>query len=294
VDASPAGSTADHLDLDLTVHQETSVKPKTYAFPLSGTINLSVRLGHGSLTIAARDGLTEATVSITARDTDLLDKVTVEMRGNTLTVHAPRQGGLADLIGGWRKDRDALDVTIEVPTGTAAKLATATAPINVTGSIGPADVATGNAAVDLAAVGGDLRLRYGNGESRVGEVTGSVHLKAGRCEARFGEIGGSLSSGLGSGSLTAATVRGDLHARSGSGSASIEAVYGNVDLATGSGSFTVGVPDGVSARLDVMTGSGILQSDLPVEEAPRKGGRAVTLRARTGSGDVRLVRAPAA
>ena len=267
--------------------------PKTYSFPLVGPISLSARVGHGSLTVAARDGLAEATVTIAARDRDLLDKTTVEMRGSTLTVHAPRQGGLADLIGGWRKG-DRLDVTIEVPTGTAAKLMTATAPIVVTGSIGPSDVATGNANVDLAAVTGDLRLRYGNGESRVGSVTGSVQLKAGRCDARFGDVAGSLSSGLGSGSLNAATVRGDLHSRTGSGSTSVEAVYGNVDLATGSGTLTVGVPDGVSVRLDITTGSGSLHSDLPVEQGPRKGARAVTLRARTGSGDVRLVRAPAA
>jgi hypothetical protein len=267
--------------------------PKTYTFPLVGPISLSARVGHGSLTVAARDGLTEATVTLAARDRDLLDKVTVEMRGSTLTVHAPRQGGLADLIGGWRKG-DRLEVTIEVPTGTAARLVTATAPIAVTGSIGPSDVTTGNANVDLAAVTGDLRLRYGNGESRVGSVTGSVQLKAGRCEARFGEIAGSLSSGLGSGSLNAERVRGDLHARTGAGSTSVEAAYGNVDLATGSGSLTVGVPDGVSVRLDITTGSGSLHSDLPVEQGPRPGARAVTLRARTGSGDVRLVRAPAA
>jgi hypothetical protein len=269
------------------------MNPRTYTFPLTGPISLSARVGHGSLTVAARDGLAEASVTLVARDRDLLDKVTVELRGCTLVVHAPRQGGLADLIGGWRRS-DRLEITIEVPTGTTAKLATATAPITVTGSIGTADVPTGNATVDLAAVCGDLRLRYGNSESRVGSVTGSVQLRGGRCDARFGEVAGSLSSGLGSGSLNAATVRGDVHARSGSGSTTVDAAHGNVDLATGSGTLSIGVPDGVSVRLDVTTGSGSLHSDLPVEQAPRAGARTVTLRARTGSGDVRLVRAAAA
>ena len=76
--------------------------PKTFAFPLVGPISLAARLGHGSLTVAARDGLTEAAVTLTARDRDQLDRITVEMRGSTLTVQAPRQGGLSDLIGGWR------------------------------------------------------------------------------------------------------------------------------------------------------------------------------------------------
>ena len=74
----------------------------------------------------------------------------------------------------------------------------------------------------------------------------------------------------------------------------MEAAYGNIDLATGSGSLTVGIPDGVSVRLDVATGSGQLLSDLPVEDAPKPGSRPVKLRAHTGKGDVRLVRAPAA
>ncbi len=269
------------------------MNPRTRTFPVTGPITLAVRMGHGSLTVAARDDLPEATVTLSG-DPDLLDKVVVELRGDALAVVTPRQGGLADLIGGWRRDRDAVHVVVEVPTGTVARLATATADITVTGRIGAADISTGHATIDVAAVAGDLRLRYGNGDTRVGDVTGSVQLKAGRVDAQFGEIGGSLACGFGSGSLAARQVRGDLHARAGSGSTSVDAAYGNIDLATGSGSLTVGIPDGVSVRLDVRTGAGALHSDLPVEQAPRDGARKITLRAQTGKGDVRLVRAPAA
>jgi hypothetical protein len=270
------------------------MNPTTFTFPLTAPISLMVRLGHGSLTVEARDDLIEATVTLSARGRveELLEKTTVDLRGTTLTVTAPRQGGLPDLLGGWRKDRDAIDVVIVVPTGTAVKLTTATAAITVTGRVGDADIASGNASVDLGTVAGDLRLRYGNGESRVRAVTGSAQVKGGRGELHLGEIGGHLTCGFGSGTLTATLVHGDLHARTGSGSTSVDAAHGNVDLATGSGTLTIGVPDGVSIRLDVMTGSGSLHSDLPVEQAPRAGARAITLRAR--SGDVRLVRAPAA
>jgi hypothetical protein len=47
----------------------------------------------------------------------------------------------------------------------------------------------------------------------------------------------------------------------------------------------------VAARLDVMTGSGQLRSDLPVADTPNPAARAISVRARTGSGDVHLVRA---
>ncbi len=269
--------------------------PRT-TFPVTGPLTLVVRLGHGSVSVEARDDLTEAAVRLTPRDndSDALDRIAVEMRGSTLAVVAPRQGGLTELFSGRRKDREAVDAVIEVPTGTRLKLTTAGDHITVAGRCGTADVTTGNATIDLDTIEGDLRLRYGNGESRVATVTGSLRLQAGRGDAHVGEVGGRLECGFGSGALVAAVVRGDLRARSGSGSAQVDAAYGDVDLATGSGSLTVGVPDGVSAHLDLLTGSGRVHSDLPVERAPRPGGRTVTLRARTGSGDVHLVRAPAA
>lgn len=272
----------------------TTQNPKTHAFPLTGSINLAVQLGHGTLTVDAREDLTEATVTLAAREPEVLERFKVELRGSTLTVSGPHQRGLSDLLGSWRKERHAVDLTVVVPAGTAAKLETATAPITVTGRIGPAVVSTAHASIELATVTGDLRLMYGNGESRVDAVTGSVQLKAGRADAQFGRILGSITSGLGSGSLAATEVRGDLHARAGSGSTSVDAAYGNIDLATGAGSLTVGIPDGVSVRLDVATGAGRLLSDLPVEDAPKSGSRPVKLRARTGKGDVHLVRAPAA
>lgn len=254
------------------------MSPTLTTFPINGPITLVARLGHGSVLVAARDGLAEATAQLTPREpgSDILEHFAVELKGTALAVVAPRPGGITELFGARRKDRQAVDVVITVPTGTPLKLATAAADITVTGRCGKADVVTGNAAIDLDVVDGDLRLRAGKGEARIGGVSG--HLD---CE-------------FGSGTLLAALVRGNLRARAGSGSARVEAAYGDVDLATGYGSLTVGLPDGVSAQLDVRTGSGRLHSELPVEQAPRPGGRTVALRAHTGSGDVHLVRAPAA
>lgn len=270
--------------------------PLTHTFPLTGRtgpVQLAVRLGHGSLTVVARDDLAAATVTLSGPDPDVLARCAVEMRGRAIVVVASRPG-VSDLMGAWRKDRNAVYVSVEVPASTTAKLATATADITVHGRLGTTDVATGHAAVDLGDIDGDLRLRTGNGHSRVGAVTGSVQFKGGRVDAQFGAIDGSLVCGFGSGSLIVARVQGDVRVRAGSGSTSVDAAHGNVDLATGSGALTIGVPDGVSVRLDVMTGSGGLHSDLPLVQAPRPGARAITLRAQTGSGDVRLVRAPAA
>ena len=54
---------------------------------------------------------------------------------------------------------------------------------------------------------------------------------------------------------------------------------------------SIGLPSGVTARLDVMTGAGQVRSELPVTDQPAERSGAITVRARTGNGDVRLFRA---
>jgi hypothetical protein len=263
-------------------------------FPLSGPINLAVRIGHGKVTVDAQDDITEASVRLDARpgSEDLLAQTTVELAGPTLTVSAPRQGGIFDLpvLGGQKTGRG-LEVHVVVPSGTAVKISTVTAPIVVVGRVGGADITFGAADAGLRHVDGDLRLRFGSGAVKVVRVTGSVQLRSGAGTAEFGEIGGDLSSGCGSGNLRVRTVRGAVRSRTGSGAARLGEVHGDVDVASGSGGVEIGLPAGVTARLDLHTGSGQVRSDLPIEDAPRSSDSAITLRARTGSGDVHLFRA---
>jgi hypothetical protein len=266
-------------------------------FPLTGPINLQVRLGHGSVTVTAHDDLSEASVRLTPRDpsSDILERMTVELRGPTLTVNAPHQGGLADLVAGWKRDRDAVDAEIDVPAGTALKIVTASADVIVRGRCGGADVTTGSATIEMATVDGDLRLRSGNASSRVQTVLGSVVVRSGAGDAHFGEVTGALRSGFGSGDLEVAVVRGTVRSRAGSGDARIGAAFADVDLASGSGGVSIGLPPGFAARLDVTTGAGQVQSELPIDDAARAGNTPISVRARTGTGDIRIFRAePAA
>jgi hypothetical protein len=265
----------------------------TQTFPLDGPINLQARLGHGSITVNAEDDATEAAVTLTPRvkGADILERIAVELSGRTLSITAPRKGGVFDLPFFGGHGREAVDVVVTVPTGTATKISTFTADITVRGRIGGADIAAGASNIDVDRVGGDLRLRYGSGACTVAEVTGSVEARSGAGSARFGRIGGSLTSGCGSGELEVRSVHGRVRSRSGSGSASLGAVYDDVDLASGSGPVRIGVPAGQRARLDLTTGSGEVDSDLPISSTPLHKGRAITIRARTGSGDIRLFRA---
>lgn len=264
-------------------------------FPLSGPINLHVRLGQGKLTVTTVDDATEASVTLTAlgKNTDILDRITVGMNGRTLEVLTPREGGLIDFLGGWKRDAASVDAEITVPSGTAVKLTTFTADITVVGRTGGADLATGTGAIVVGEVDGDLRLRFGSASSRVQRVTGSATVRSGSGDAIFGEVLGDLEAGFGSGDLRADVVRGSSRLRAGSGDLRVDAVYGDVDFTCGSGEMSLGLPAGVSARLDVRTGSGQVRSDLPIDDDRSGTGPAITIRARTGSGDVRLFRAAA-
>ena len=265
----------------------------TQTFPLTGPINLKVRLGHGSLTVTTADDLAEATVSLTPREatSDIAERIAVAMNGPTLEVTLPRKGGLADLIGKWRHERDGVDAEITVPSGTALDLTTYTADIAVHGRSGGADVTTGSGAIALGHVDGDLRLRDGHSTARVDRVTGSAVVQSGAGSVSFGEVGGRVQAGFGSGDIVIGTARGSVRSRSGSGNARFDAVYGDVDFASGAGQVSIGLPAGVAARLDVQTGTGDVVSDLPIEDHRTGTGTSITVRARIGSGDVRLFRA---
>jgi DUF4097 and DUF4098 domain-containing protein YvlB len=267
----------------------------TSTFPLTGPINLDVRVAFGSLTVHADDGVTDALVQVEPVDptSDVLDRTVIHMNGNTLVVATPRRGGVFDLgiFGGPQDIRDSVDVTVTVPSGTAMKLSSFTAPITTLGRSGSADVTAGAAAVTLDTVDGELRLRFGSGNADVRAVTGAVQARSGSGNARFGEITGDVTCACGSGGLDIVLARGKVRSRSGSGTASLGAVYGDVDLASGSGTVAIGLPDGHSARLDITTGSGRVESDLPVDKAPAEAAKKISIRARTGSGDIRLFRA---
>jgi hypothetical protein len=262
-------------------------------FALDGPINLQVRLGYASLTVYAEEGRAEAQVDVDARGHAAAgDRVSVELAGRTLSISAPRQGGLLDLMPGSRRP-DLVDVTVRVPAGTAMKISSFTGAVTVRGRSGGADIATGVADINLDVIDGDLRLRYGGATARVGEVRGSASVRSGAGDAVLDAVAGDLSCGCGTGALEVGPVGGRVRWRAGSGSARFASVHNDVDLASGSGAVSIGLPTGITARLDVTAGSGRVSSELPIESGPSGAGRPITVRARTGSGEIRLFRAAA-
>lgn len=260
-------------------------------FPLSGAVSLDAKVGVGSVTVHARDELTEAAVTVTPRDagSDVAERTRIDLVGSTLTVHVPKLGGVLDLFGG-RMSRAALDIEVIVPSGTPLKINSYGADVTVTGRCGSTDIGAGSSRTELEYVDGDLRLRYGSGPARVGRVTGPATIKSGSGDVHIEEGAQRVVMACGSGTLEIGVAHGPVWMRAGSGQASIGVAEADVDLATGSGGLEVGLRPGQTARLDVTTGSGQLRSDLPLKDARPATGSVITIRARTGNGDVRVGR----
>jgi hypothetical protein len=262
---------------------------------LTEPITLHIRLGHGRLTVDMRDDLSEATVRLTPRvgGADLLDRIKVELRGTTLNVTGPRQGGLVDVVRSWRAS-DTVDVRVEVPTGTGLNVASANDDITVTGRSGDVDIATSATRLGLDDVDGALRMRYGKAECHVDTVTGPVKVSGGGGSVTIAEAGGPVVCQLGRGELDVQLARGAVHVRSGYGAVRVAEAHGEIDAATGFGPIDIGVPVGVAAHVAATTGHGEVVAGATLEQRPAAGAPRITVRARTGMGDITLRRVGAA
>ncbi len=185
-----------------------------------------------------------------------------------------------------------LEVTITAPQGSRIAARTGAGDVTVTGIAGWAAVRTGAGSATLEAVDGDADVTTGSGDVAVGPVSGRTRVRTGSGTIRLADVGGTTDVKAGSGDVDLGVVSGDLGVRTGSGDLRIaDARSGRYELTTGSGELRVGVHPGVTAELDLSSGSGSARSDLEVGGAAPTGGAAVHVRGRTGSGDVLVTRA---
>lgn len=267
------------------------------SFPLSSKMNLDCRFSTGSLTVRAQDNLTEARVTVAARaDERILEHFQVELSGRTIVVREQRERGgsfFENLFG--RGNDNGVDVVVELPAGSDVSAVVHSADIQMHGRVGSADIGSGSSSVELDEVDGDLRVRGGSGDVWVRRVLGASNLRGGSGKVRIGEAGKDINVGLGSGDLAIGAAHGRVRMRSGSGGTVIGLAEGDVDVVSGSGAVTIGLSAGQPARLDVLTGSGRLHTAMPLQDRAPSAAKLVpiTVRARTGAGDVTIQRADA-
>ncbi|MGI8869573.1 MAG: DUF4097 family beta strand repeat-containing protein [Mycobacteriales bacterium] len=176
---------------------------------------------------------------------------------------------------------------------TEATAGTGSGDIGVESVGANAKLSTGSGDIAVETVGADASISTGSGEISAGRVGGRAKLSTGSGNISTTCVGGNLEASTGSGDLEAGTVDGDTKMGAGSGNIRIERAGGGVQVKNASGDIEIGVAAGLLVALDVHTLTGELSSELDATDAagPIHGERAVDVKARSVSGNIRLHRA---
>ncbi len=151
---------------------------------------------------------------------------------------------------------------------------------------------TGAGNVEIASVSGSVDTKTGAGKVTVGKVGANATIVTAAGNATVGDIGGSGKFKTAHGNIEVERAGDNLEAFTASGNVDVgRADHGRVRAKTVSGRVSVGVPQGVSALLDISTLSGRVRSDLAASGAPGEGEACVELILSTVSGNVNVARA---
>lgn len=250
---------------------------------LADVHRLRVRLIGGRVDVVAHDG-DEVRLEVAGVQGQPLE---VLRHGDTLDVSHPQLGweSLLDRVRVSGRSRDAAQVSVAVPRGTAVELGTVSAEGLLAGTTADAEVRTVSGSLVLDGVRAPVRVRTVSGDVDVRDQDGPLIANA---------VSGSLTlSGAGLHELSAKTVSGDV-------AADLQLVPARVNLTSVSGDLTLRLPDGTGYDLQVRTVSGRVLADGQRLQRQRGGparGRftsgdgAVVIEARTVSGDVVLLSA---
>ncbi|GHF76308.1 hypothetical protein FHX82_002536 [Amycolatopsis bartoniae] len=214
---------------------------------------------------------------------EAVQQTRVELTGRRLAVRAPKPLPLRNIP---------LAVTVRAPAGSGLEIRAGSADVNVTGACGRVDVLTGSGEVKLDRAEGAAQVRTGSGAIRLGPTLAGLQLRTGSGDVEASSLAGSVTLVTGTGDVWLGAAAGEIMARSGSGDLSVaEAASGSLELITGSGEIRVGVRPGVTAEVDLTSGSGKVSSELDVETEAPEGEVPLKIRARTGVGSAVLTRA---
>ncbi|ORW08611.1 DUF4097 family beta strand repeat-containing protein [Mycobacterium kyorinense] len=238
--------------------------------PISARIDAAA----GSIRLIATDR-TDTVVEVSPRDPNrpadvrAAEQARVSYANGQLTVAPAKFGFLGYRMG-------AVDIVVELPSHSRIRVAVASADVRADGEFADFDFSSASGSLVAQSITGQLKASASSGGADIAELDGDLKFQAA------------------SGSLSLDRLRGRVKSQTASGSVRIAAaVRGAVTAYTSSGAVEIGVPQGSAARLDIMTGSGLVTNRLEPAGGPEDGDETLTVKVRTGSGDVDIHRAVA-
>jgi Putative adhesin len=218
-------------------------------------------------------------------DVSAAERTRVDFRDGTLVVSGTKRG-LPLFRGG------AIDLEIALPARSRLHVSLASAALRADGEFADVKVAGASGDVEIDVVTRRLKAATASGSLTVHAVEGSAAVTTASGDVTIWGLDGDLKLNAASGSLSVGRLRGRVKARTASGSVAITAaVRGDVSADTSSGDVAVGVAEGTAARLDIITGSGVVTNTLQPSDGPEQGDETLVLQVRSGSGDVNIHRA---
>jgi hypothetical protein len=245
---------------------------RTETFHTPGTPTLVVRIPSGSVEIDTVDG--EEThlelEGLNDSGREAVERATIAQSGDDVRVELLEE---RTIILAFRSPKVRLRVTC--PPGTRLRADVVAADLAARGHFGQSAVRSVSGDVEIGEIEGDLDLKTVSGDASAHRVSGFATLNAVSGDLRVRELGGSAKGKTISGDLELDSVR--------SGEVSVQSVSGDVKI---------GIAAGAGVWMDLRSLSGDTRSELAPADGPGNGeSSTVQIRAKTTSGDIRLVRA---
>jgi len=283
---------------------------QSFATPGPGPVQLSVENQVG-LVVVTTDGSGTTSVSLeadTAGAEELVERAKVECRlsgdRHLVTVRVPHLHGMKFTR------RNGVTVRVTVPEGSDVDVSTASADIEVHGPVGLANLKSGSgeiatdnadevnaktasADIEVGSVRGDLRMHTASGDLRCLAVGGRAKVDSASGSIEIGSTGTQVDIRATWGDVRLGDVAGDVRVVAVSGGVEVLSVArGTVQLRSISGDIEVGIAAGVALDVDAETMSGRVDSEIALSDRPGdvQGAPAVTLAAKTVSGDIAVRR----
>ena len=240
-------------------------------------VDLLVSIPSGDVVVETAD-VEESIVTVEGSE-KLVEQTIVEQDGNRIAVqYRGRQGfGITIEIAGFSiGSGERLKVHARIPHASAAELTTASADMNIDGTLRRLETKTAS---------GDLAMR--------GRVEGTATVKTVSGDVQLDAVGGDVTVNSVSGDVRVADVGGSVRTKSVSGDVRVDRASGpEATLQSVSGDIRVGVAQGTNVDVDANSVSGDLDSEVPLgTDIGLTPGPTLVIRGKTVSGDFRLVRA---
>jgi hypothetical protein len=274
----------------------------TWNFDTPGPVRLDLELPSGEIEIDAIGGETTHVEleALNSEAEELIETARVDANergeGHEIRVLVAQRSGWFISIG--RGPQIRLHVTC--PRNASVNARTKSADIVARGELRSLDVKTASGDVHGDEVAEDASIKTASGDVALDAVGGRTRIQTASGDVAVQRAGGDVTVQLVSGDFWLRDAAASVHANTVSGDQRIEAVMeGVVEAHSVSGDVLIGVRRGSRVYVDAHTISGSTGSELELGDAPGEPdqsddeGPFLEVRAKTVSGDVSIVRAPA-